>query len=123
METKIGNNAKHTSQPWDPHILSYGWWKLKIQTALLFRWNWKLFTESTINKSKDNWNIIEGSMNSTKKCNNTINNNKNNLNSKKTGFLSQCQAHTMYDFFVVVVVSIDFLLVKTRVLPTCMIIV
>ena len=24
METKIGNNAKQTSQSWDPHILSYG---------------------------------------------------------------------------------------------------
>ena len=29
METK----TKHTSQLWDPHILSYGWWKHKNQTA------------------------------------------------------------------------------------------
>jgi len=24
METKTENKAKQTSQPWDPHILSYG---------------------------------------------------------------------------------------------------
>ena len=75
-------------------------WMMEIENPNnpLYCWNWNFFTESTIDKSKDNWNIIIGSINSNKNYNNTINNSKNNLNSKKTGFLSQCQVHTMYDF-------------------------
>jgi len=34
METKTVNNVKQTSQPWDPHILIYRWWKQS------YRW-WK----------------------------------------------------------------------------------
>ena len=33
METKTENISKQTIQPWDPHILSYGWRKHKNQTA------------------------------------------------------------------------------------------
>ena len=30
---KTENISKQTIQPWDPHILSYGWWKHKNQTT------------------------------------------------------------------------------------------
>ena len=33
MEIKTENIPKQTIQPWDPHILSYRWWKHKIQIA------------------------------------------------------------------------------------------
>ena len=41
METKIENKSKQTLLPWDPPVLSYGWWKRNdgvrvVQSARFF---------------------------------------------------------------------------------------